>query len=214
MITSTLPPLSNLQNIFFQVETTQQYVRTTELSVFQVFSIPPEETRDFLNALEIIDKKYSQTVNINSFSKFYCGNFAHTFTVIYEAFHNLYYPQIKISVYDLLDKNDDNIKEKNNQIENKKKISRKNPTYVKFICFLFFFMSVPDQEQSRWVYWVLYDMPKKSVKVDNLILFCNSLWEKKSGMSICFLVYKFFCMLYVAIFNRYICHVSDPYMYI
>lgn len=144
------------------------YVRSTVLSVFLLFSFSSTDTRDFLRALETVDVKYTQTVNVRDFSGMFCGEYSAAFTFIAGAFSDLSYPEKRRTLYE--------VNEKDEEREKQRKESRKNPSYAQLTCFLLFFMSIPDDEVAKWLFWVIYGVFPKPVNKDNLLALVDALW--------------------------------------
>lgn len=144
------------------------YVRSTALSVFLLFSFSSTDARNFLRALETVDVKYTQTVNIKDFSGMFCGEFSATFAFIAGAFSDLFFPEKKRTLYET--------NEKDEEREKLRKESRRSPSYAQFTCFLLFFMTIPDEELAKWLYWVIYGVTIKPVNKENLLALADSLW--------------------------------------
>ena len=145
-------------------------VRSTSLSVFLLFSFSPTDSRDFIKALESVDTKYTQTVNVAKFMGRFCGEHSAAFRVIINSFFDLCCPKSKKSLQ--LNNEEDLNKEK------LRKEMRANPSYVLFTCFLLFFMTIPDQNIGNWLYWIAYSEPGKIPGVEKLCFFSESLWGK------------------------------------
>ena len=55
--------------------------------------------------------------------------------------------------------------------------ARHRPDYVKFLCFLLFFMSIPDENMPVWIYWLWYALPKVRPTKENIHGLVGNLWH-------------------------------------
>jgi hypothetical protein len=53
------------------------------------------------------------------------------------------------------------------------------PDYVRFLFFLCFFMSIPKEDMSRFIYWMYFELPRVKPTQDTLVACVDSLWDKK-----------------------------------
>ena len=51
--------------------------------------------------------------------------------------------------------------------------------YVDFFCFLLFFMSIPNDEMARWVFWLWFYIPKIKPNQERLHNLCNDFYKKE-----------------------------------
>jgi len=182
------------------------YSKTFLLGLFSLFDIDRYDAAVVLAAIEKVDARYSQTVDVNVFVQSYAKEWAHVLVLLWENYFELYHGLKEPLVDDNdSDKNQENGDDKEAMeeekdidkdaadVERRKQLleDRRRPQYFLFLSFLFFIMSITDREElSRFVYWMWYvnhrasrrkDHPSPVATLETLMDMIPVLWGSKPG---------------------------------
>jgi hypothetical protein len=133
--------------------------KTTTVAVFGLFRINKNDSAAFFTTLELAG---STNVNFDAgeFSIQYCGTHFELFLYLWNkyrlAVHNHSKPVGSAQI---------------------------NPTYQQFMCFLLFFMSIPDVDLVRWMYWLHFAVKKIVPDNKTLIALVDTLWGRDDALS-------------------------------
>ena len=87
---ATLKRIFNLWDDYYKNVDNMGYVRSEVLGVFSLFSFSHQDAKVFLLALEKVDTRYTQTINVHSFAEYYCPQYIETLIFLWRSFHALY----------------------------------------------------------------------------------------------------------------------------
>jgi len=145
------------------------YPRTKILAPFSFFGCTTLEAADFVKSLELVDTKYTQTVNLDEFTNAFLPNSGDTFKAIWKKFY------IGQSTFKLKGSKMGAIGSLDTElVENK--YDYQNIEYQTMICFLLMLMSVSEREGSRFLYWLWFDLDDSVIVTgDNMATMLNDL---------------------------------------
>ena len=92
---ATLKRIFNLWDDYYKNVDNMGYVRSDVLGVFSLFSFSHQDAKLFLLALEKVDTRFTQTINVHSFAECYCPQFVETLIFLWRSFHALYRTVLK-----------------------------------------------------------------------------------------------------------------------
>jgi hypothetical protein len=155
------------------------YVRTRHLSIFRAFSLSNVDASLFLCALEAVDVRHRQYIDLSDFIENYCGEWGEQFLYLWRGYHPLAFPEYY---------NRNTVEQENGKSKitftYKKELEGRNiflkPSYADLSCFLLFTMTLPENDLAYWLYWLWYYRPRVSPDVFSLCAYVREFWGEST----------------------------------
>lgn len=177
------------------------FARSRLLCLLGFFHVNKKDGALLWSAMSLIDNHHSETVHVHAFSDVFCPQYSWLFALMWNKY--VWKPD-EIRLKDKVVHHDEDEEvdeqelkkgflasaEEKAKLELQRELDRlqrkerddynKNrPNYVDFFCFLLFFMSIPNDEMARWVFWLWFYIPKIKPNQERLHNLCNDFYKKE-----------------------------------
>ena len=140
------------------------YFRAQNLSIFSLLKTPKRDAACLLAHIEVVDREFSQRVNIIEFSEIFCPKWKSGFQTLWRKYVVLFNSS----------RNVDNGIVATYMKAKKPDVFDYSATYVELLSFLFFIASIDSKSSFAWLFWMLFtlneELPTKVTLIENLEL--------------------------------------------